>query len=107
MISHEELKQRLNVMPAPRVTQEDIESHIASTSFQRFGDSTTVAEITLDNGYTVRGESACVSVENYDQEVGERIAYDNAFAKLWPLYGFLMAQTIWSDADVKQESAAA
>lgn len=107
MISHDELKQRLNALPAPRVTKEDIESHITGTSFQRFGDSTTVAEITLDNGYTVRGEASCVSVENYNQQIGERIAYDNAFDKLWPLYGFLMAQTKWSDANPQQKSAAA
>lgn len=107
MISHDELNQRLSNLPAPRVTKEDIESHITGTSFQRFGASTTVAEITLDNGYSVRGEAACVNDENYDQEVGERIAYDNAFDKLWSLYGFLMTQTTWSDANPQQKAAAA
>jgi Phage protein (N4 Gp49/phage Sf6 gene 66) family len=52
----------------------------------------TIGSITLDNGYSVRGESACVNPENYNQQIGEKIAYDNAFRQLWPLFGFLLAE---------------
>lgn len=40
----------------------------------------------------MRGESACVNPANYDQEIGERIAYDNAFSKLWAFFGFVLAE---------------
>lgn len=40
----------------------------------------------------MRGESACVNPENYDEEIGTTIAYDNAFKQLWPLFGFMLAE---------------
>jgi hypothetical protein len=43
-------------------------------------ETVTVCSIKLDNGYSVRGESACVNPENYNREIGEKIAYDNAFS---------------------------
>jgi hypothetical protein len=92
MLTNEELQRKLSQSPAPRVTEELIESRITDTRFERFSETVTVCEIKLDNGYSVRGESACVNPENYNQEIGEKIAYDNAFNKLWPLFGFLLAE---------------
>ena len=74
------------------MTKEGIESRIFGKSWLRFNDTVTICSITLDNGFSVRGESACVNPANYNQEIGEKIAYDNAFNKLWPLYGFLLAE---------------
>ena len=51
-----------------------------------------ICEVGLDYGYSVRGGSACVNPENYNREIGERIAFDKAFAALWPLFGFLLAE---------------
>lgn len=91
-ISKEELDKRLAESPAERVTKEYIESRIESFECSRFTDTVTICNVKLNNGYSVRGESACVNPENYNKEIGERIAYDNAFAKLWPLFGFLLAE---------------
>lgn len=92
MLNDKELEAALCASPAERVTKEYMESRIKQEEFQRYSDTVTICQITLDNGYSVRGESACVNPENYNKEIGERIAKDNAFNKLWPLFGFLLAE---------------
>ena len=73
-ISNERLDELLAASPAERVTPDYIKSRIAKTEFTRFSDTVTICSITLDNGFSVRGESACVNVENYNQEIGEKIS---------------------------------
>jgi hypothetical protein len=46
----------------------------------------------LENGYTLTGTSACVDPTSYNQAIGEKIAFDNAFEKLWELEGYLLKQ---------------
>jgi hypothetical protein len=107
LIDDGQLASKLENCPAERVTKKGIESRIVSTEFHRIGGGTvTIASIALDNGFSVRGESACVNPENYDQQIGERIAYDNAFAKLWPLFGFALAERNFQNGGpVKAEAA--
>lgn len=93
MLKDNELIEALAKSPAPRITKDFMEGRIKETSFTRFSETVTICQITLDNGYSVRGESACVNPENYNQEIGERIAFDNAFNKLWPLFGFFLAES--------------
>jgi hypothetical protein len=78
--------------PGEKMTKALIESRIRDVAYLRLNDTVTLCSITLDNGYSVRGESACVDPANYDQEIGEGLAHSNAFAKLWPLFGFLLAE---------------
>jgi hypothetical protein len=92
LITNEKLEELLAASPAERVTPEYMKSRIASTDFTRIGATVTHCRIVLDNGYSVSGESACVNPENYNQQIGEKIAYDNAFRQLWPLFGFLLAE---------------
>lgn len=92
LISEQQLEEKLAASPAPRVTKEQIEGRIAEVKFHQFG-ILTHCTIYLDNKYQVTGESACVNPENYNKEIGEKIAYDNAFHKLWSLFGFLLAET--------------
>lgn len=92
VISNEKLDELLAASPAERVTPDYMQSRIAKTEFHRLGETVTVCSITLDNGYSVRGESACVNPENYNQQIGEKISFDNAFRQLWPLFGFLLAE---------------
>lgn len=94
---------------APRVTPADIELEIASTHYFVASDAIqhenavhehkdgwllgstqllTFCVIQLRNGFTVTGESACASPENFNPEIGRRIARENAVAKVWPLLGF-------------------
>jgi hypothetical protein len=48
----------------------------------------TFCVLTLRNGFTVTGESACASPENFDAEIGRKIARANAVQKIWPLMGY-------------------
>lgn len=92
IITNERLDELLAASPAERMTPEYMKSRITQVKMHKLGPTLTHCTIHLDNGYQVTGESACVNPENYNQEIGEKIAYDNAFRQLWPLFGFLLAE---------------
>jgi hypothetical protein len=48
----------------------------------------TFCVLVLHNGFTVTGESACASPENFNVQMGRDIARRKAVEKLWPLLGF-------------------
>ena len=48
----------------------------------------TFCVLVLRNGFTVTGESACASPENFDAELGRKIARQNAVSRIWPLMGY-------------------
>ena len=50
----------------------------------------TFCVLILQNGFTVTGESACASPENFDAEIGRKIARQNAEQKIWPLEGYVL-----------------
>lgn len=80
---------------APRLTPELIDSKIVRANYHVFINSQlTVCCLTLENGFTVTGESACASPENFDKELGERIAYSNARDKIWMLEGYLLKENL-------------
>ena len=93
-------------LTAARVTPADIEANIASEHYFTADDGEwgaskhankpkhpqlsllTFCVLVLRNGFTVTGESACASPENFDAEIGRRIARENAVQKVWPLMGY-------------------
>lgn len=76
---------------APRITPERIDATIAGEQYHVFeGTTLTVCCLTLANGFTVTGESACASPENFDAELGRKIARDNAKQKIWALEGYAL-----------------
>ena len=80
---------------APRVTEQSIKDRIESVTYHIVPDTTlTLAIITMVNGFSVRGESACVSPENFDKMVGEHYAYEDAFKKLWQLEAYLLKEKL-------------
>ena len=54
----------------------------------------TFCVLVLCNGFTVTGESACASPENFDAELGRKIARQNAINKVWPLMGYHLKQKL-------------
>lgn len=77
----------------PKVTKDSIEAKISKVDYLVLPDSTvTLCNITLTNGYSVRGESACVDPRNFNVEIGKGLAYKKAFDALWPLEGYLLAE---------------
>ena len=98
-------------LTAPRVTPADIEANIVGeyffaaedgvkAAFNQQDDLTrltgyhaelgllTFCVLVLRNGFTVTGESACASPENFDAELGRKIARQNAVQKVWSLMGY-------------------
>lgn len=55
----------------------------------------TFCVLTLRNGFTVTGESACASPENFDAEIGRKIARQNAEQKIWPLMGYALKEQLF------------
>ena len=73
------------------LTLEDIEAVIVKKEFMQVMATTlTICVLTLENGFTVTGESACVDPNNFDKDIGEKIAYENAREKIWQLEGYLL-----------------
>jgi len=95
-----ELTEAIAAQPYPKVTKDSIEAKIAKTDYLVLPDSTvTLCNITLKNGYSVRGESACVDPRNFNVEIGKGLAYKQAFDKIWPLEGYLLAQHRYDSVD--------
>lgn len=100
-------------LTAPRVTPADIEANIASTWYINGATGVvpdafqppvpvghplgllTFCVLVLRNGFTVTGESACASPENFDAELGRKIARENAKQKCWPLMGYALKEQLY------------
>lgn len=103
-------------LTAPRITPEDIDCRIAACYYFtamdgaqagdnaiRVGDEVPLSLLTfcvlvLKNGFTVTGESACASPENFDAEIGRKVARANAVQKVWPLLGYQLRERLSSVA---------
>lgn len=102
-------------LTAPRITPDHIDACIASEHYftaeegiqgrlakERSGMGVendalkllTFCVLVLKNGFTVTGESACASPENFNAEIGRKIARANAVQKIWPLEGYLLKQRL-------------
>lgn len=76
-------------LTAPRISQSAIDRKIKEAKYHVFeGTCLTVCCLVLENGYTVIGESACASPENFDAEIGQQLAFNKAKAKIWDLAGY-------------------
>ena len=79
-----------------RVTEEKIKEQIVNKTFTTLpSGKVIVCELTLKNGFSVRGEASVVDKENFVQEIGEKISYDDAFNKIWPLLGYEMQTKLY------------
>jgi hypothetical protein len=84
---------------AARVTPDQIEAAIVAAQYHVFqGSQLTVCCLTLRNGFTVVGESACASPANFDADIGARVARENAKQKIWALEGYLLKQKLYEAA---------
>lgn len=75
-----------------KLTLDYIKSLIVNVEYQRFGKTLIVCALTLRNGFTVTGKSACIHTENFDESIGKIVAYDDAVDKIWELEGYLAVQ---------------
>ena len=80
---------------APRLSPEKIDSVITGEDYHVFpGTTLTVCCLKLRNGFTVTGESAAASPENFDVEIGKKIARSNARGKIWALEGYALREKL-------------
>jgi hypothetical protein len=78
-------------LTAARLTPALIDAQIVGEAFYVFpGTTLTVCALTLKNGFQVTGESAAASPENFNAELGQKIARDNARNKIWALEGYAL-----------------
>jgi len=98
-------------LTAPRITLADIQANIIDALYFTASEASigqdinpfdrpivakqayrllTFCVLTLRNGFTVTGESACASPENFDAEIGRKIARQNAEQKIWMLEGYVL-----------------
>lgn len=76
---------------APRLSPSMIDETIMTEAYHVFpGTTMTVCALTLRNGFIVIGESAAASPENFNVEIGRKIARENARNKIWALEGYLL-----------------
>jgi hypothetical protein len=54
-----------------------------------------VCELMLENGFSVRGEAAVVSKENFNEEIGREISKENAINSIWQLEGYLLQEELY------------
>ena len=100
---------------APRITPADIEANIAVEAYFTAADGVrgatpgglrtyvpdqshrllTFCVLTLRNGFTVTGTSACASPENFDAEIGRKVARQDAVRQVWPLMGYQLRENLW------------
>lgn len=118
-------------LTAPRVTPADIEANIVGEYCftaeqgvfgQRYADPSnemgvmdfirpksmgilTFCVLVLKNGFTVTCESACASPENFDAEIGKKIARENAVQKIWPLMGYQLKEQLFQRTQPAQVPA--
>ena len=95
---------------APRVTMDMVNAQIVGETYTVLPSGrVTVCELTLKNGFTVRGESAVVFIENNVPQTGREIARKNAVDQIWPLLGFRLrdelARPVLTDADAAADLA--
>lgn len=117
-------------LTAPRITPADIEANIESEHYFTaaqgslgaaiwgnhnvtishdvdFNDNSpplnllTFCVLVLKNGFTVTGESACASPENFDAEIGKKVAKQNAVNKVWPLMGYELKSRLDQQARIQ------
>lgn len=87
---------------APRLSPDHIDAQIVAENWGRASDlfkgspcteamkCLTICVLTLKNGFTIVGKSACASPENYDAELGGKIAREDARKQIWALEGYLL-----------------
>lgn len=82
-------------LTAPRVTPGSIEGKIVRAQYHVFeGTTVTVCALETANGYVVVGKSAAASPENFQRQLGEKIAYADAWDQLWALEGYLLREKL-------------
>jgi hypothetical protein len=101
-----------------KVTLDGIKAKIKGETYLVLPDGrTTLCILDLENGYTIKGLSACVDPAEFDLNLGRKYAFEDAFKQIWALEGYLLAERLheekkkgedvksWSEENIPKTSA--
>ncbi len=111
---------------APRVTPDDIEAAIVAENYFTAADGIhgagiasgksldhipygehellTICVLVLKNSFTVVGHSACASPENFNAEIGRKVARQDAVRQVWPLLGYALRERLSREEDERDRA---
>ena len=92
-LSLEETKALVATRAFPRVTEDSIKEKIRAVDYYRHGHL-VICVLELQNGFFVVGKAAPADVRNFDEGVGRRYAYEDAFRQIWPLEGYALREQL-------------
>ena len=103
-------KEAAAVAMAPRVSLADIEGaiearydFIAGDAIRTFAtryeprpslDVLSICILAMKNGFNVIGKSAPASLENFNAELGRKLAYEDCIRQFWPLMGYALREKL-------------
>lgn len=74
-----------------KLNSDDLHNEIVDIKYIHEG-TFTLCILTLRNGCKIEGKSACMNPKDYSKMVGKKLAFDDAFSKIWELLGFYRMQ---------------
>lgn len=93
---------------APRITLEDMKAAQKQVDFYVHPQTClTICIITLQNGFTVTGESACADPANFQKDIGERLSYERAEKQIWAYLGYMLREKIYQQSKPVKERVTA
>lgn len=76
-----------------KIETAELQALIKSVDYKAVSGTTlTLCVITLQSGFTLVGESACLNPADFNLELGKQYAYNDAFDQLWKLEGYARAR---------------
>ncbi len=74
---------------ARKIKIEELKSLVEKVEYKLIENTTlTICVLHIVGGFTVTGTSGTIDPSGFDKEMGEKIAYNNAFDQLWMLEGY-------------------
>jgi hypothetical protein len=94
----EKMEERVDV-EIPTITEEYIAEIMENSEFEvcTMFDKCTVVSCKLPNGFVIVESSACVSPENYNEELGTEICIDKITDRVWELEAYRLQQQLWGE----------
>ena len=85
---------------APTITDEHIAEIMENSEFEihTVFNKCTIVSCRLPNGFVIVESSACVSPENYDEDMGAEICFDKIASKIWELEGYRLQQWLYENS---------
>lgn len=85
-----------------RVSLEDISAKILEVDYVRpsLDPTLTICLVKMQNGFIVIGKSAPADPNNFDRDLGEKFAFEDAVRQIWPLEGYALRERLLSGEGV-------